>query len=241
MGTLKSHRMGQVFNGTALKSVDIYGSCVDSKNRDEEICGLHNYHHHFRRRLRNPPSSHARPFERSSSLNIVTLCTGNVARSVMLGYMLATLAESSGEQWEIRTAGTHVVEGSAMSSRTRDALVKIEGLGEHRYGAHRSHQLTNDDATWSDVIIASEANHVNFVRRAFPDDSWKAVQLAQLIRLAPRRGSVNEQLRVTSALEPDPVFDIGDPAGGDQAVYDYCARELWSLARALTVLFESAT
>jgi protein-tyrosine-phosphatase len=172
-------------------------------------------------------------------LNIVTLCTGNVARSVMLGYMLTTLAESSGKQWEIRTAGTHVAEGSAMSSRTRDALVKIDELGEHRYGAHRSHQLTNDDATWSDVILTSEADHVNFVRRAFPLDSVKAVQLAQFIRFAPLEGSFDEQLRVTSALEPDPVFDVGDPAGGDQAVYDYCTRELWELAQAFSQLVGS--
>jgi protein-tyrosine-phosphatase len=151
------------------------------------------------------------------------------------------LAESTGEQWEIRTAGTHVAEGSAMSSRTRDALVKIEDLGEHRYGAHRSHQLTNDDATWSDVILASEADHVNFVRRAFPLDSVKAVQLAQFIRFAPLEGSFDEQLRVTSALEPDPVFDVGDPAGGDQAVYDYCTRELWELAQAFSQLVGRAT
>jgi protein-tyrosine-phosphatase len=179
--------------------------------------------------------------DRSHPLNIVTLCTGNVARSVMLGYMLTTLAESSGEQWEIRTAGTHVAEGSAMSSRTRDALVKIEGLGEHRYGSHRSRQLTNDDARWADVILASEADHVNFVRRAFPDESRKAVQLAEFTQFAPREGSFDEQLRVTSALEPDPVFDVGDPAGGDQAVYDYCARELWELAKAFTLLVGSAT
>ena len=31
-------------------------------------------------------------------MNIVTLCTGNVARSVMLGYMLTTLAESNGRR-----------------------------------------------------------------------------------------------------------------------------------------------
>lgn len=173
-------------------------------------------------------------------MKIVTLCTGNVARSVMLGYMLATLAQSSGEQWEIRTAGTHVTEGSAMSSRTRDALMKIEELGEQRYGAHRSHQLTNDDAAWSDVILASEADHVNFVRRALPLDSVKAVQLAQFIRFAPLDCSFVEQLRVASALEPDPVFDVGDPAGGDQAVYDYCARELWALARAFALLVGSA-
>ena len=74
----------------------------------------------------------------------------------MLGYMLSTIAEATGEEWNIRTAGTHVTEGSAMSSRTRDALMKIEELGEHRYGAHRSHQLDDADTEWAQVILAAE-------------------------------------------------------------------------------------
>src|ERR1039458_8278867 len=104
--------------------------------------------------------------QRSSPLNIVTLCTGNVARSVMLGYMLTTIAHSSGEAWHVRTAGTHVTEGSAMSARTRDALVKIEELGDHRYGAHRSHQLSEADAEWADVIICAELDNVNLDRKS---------------------------------------------------------------------------
>jgi protein-tyrosine-phosphatase len=158
----------------------------------------------------------------------------------MLGYMLTTLAESSGELWVIRTAGTHVSEGSAMSSRTRDALLKIDELGEHRYGAHRSHQVTNDDASWAHIILASEADHVNFVRREFPLDSSKSVQLAQFISHAERGVSLEEQLESTSALPPDAAFDVRDPAGGDQVVYDNCARELWRLAQEFALLVASA-
>ena len=91
-------------------------------------------------------------------LNIVTLCTGNVARSVMLGYMLTTIADAAGVDWHVRTAGTHVTEGSAMSGRTRDALRHIEGLGDHRYGAHRSHQLDVDDARYGAELSGSEKN-----------------------------------------------------------------------------------
>jgi len=88
-------------------------------------------------------------------LNVVTLCTGNVARSVIRVFMLWTLAESSGVEWTVRTAGTHVTEGSAMSSRTRDALMKIEELGTHRHGAHCSHQLDASDCDLADVILAA--------------------------------------------------------------------------------------
>lgn len=156
----------------------------------------------------------------------------------MLGYMLTTLGASSGEEWAIRTAGTHVAEGSGMSARTRDALMKIEELGAHRYGAHRSHQVTNDDVSWAQVILASEADHVHFVRREFRADAPKAVQLAQFVRWAPREESLGDQLRVVTRLGPDPALDVGDPAGGDQAAYDRCARELWAFAQDFALLVE---
>lgn len=169
-------------------------------------------------------------------MNIVTLCTGNVARSVMLSYMLAALAEESGQSWLVRSAGTHATEGWAMSSRTRDALLTIQELGERRFGAHRSHQLTEDDAAWADVILASEYDHVNYVRAHFPDESAKAVQLAQFVRRAPRDLPFDAQLRVVSRIDPSPTCDVADPAGGDQSTYDACASQLFELARAFSRL-----
>jgi protein-tyrosine-phosphatase len=169
-------------------------------------------------------------------LNIVTLCTGNVARSVMLGYILTTIAESTGTEWYIRTAGTHVTEGSAMSARTRDALLKIEELGDHRYGAHRSHQLDQADTEWADVILGAEADNVKFVRANFATNADKAVQLAQFVRFAPLDGNFDAQLRAASSHEPSPDFDVEDPAGADQLTYDACARQLWNLAQAFALL-----
>ena len=174
--------------------------------------------------------------QRISPLNIVTLCTGNVARSVMLGYMLTTIAHSSGEAWHVRTAGTHVTEGSAMSARTRDALVKIEALGDHRYGAHRSHQLSEADAEWADVIICAEADNVNYVRANLAPHAYKAVQLAQFVRYAPLEVGIDTQVRTAHSHEPSKEFDVVDPAGGDQATYDQCARQLWELAQAFASL-----
>jgi protein-tyrosine-phosphatase len=167
---------------------------------------------------------------------IVTLCTGNVARSVMLGYMLTTLGEAQGADWALRTAGTHVIEGLAMSGRTRDALLGIDELGEHHYNAHRSHQVDEDDLAWADVVLASEADHVRYVRAAFPEHAEKVVQLARFVRDAPLDVTFDEQVRVVSACEPDEEFDVADPSGGDQAVYDECAQYLWELAQVFAVL-----
>jgi protein-tyrosine phosphatase len=172
----------------------------------------------------------------SASLKIVTLCTGNVARSVMLGYMLTTLAEAYGEDWSVRSAGTHVTEGSAMSSRTRDALMRIDELGERHYGAHRSHQLVAEDVAWADIVVATEADHVSFVRRNFAQLAAKAVQLHQFVRYAPLDAAFDEQLAQVASMEPESRFDVADPAGGDQDVYDECAAQLWELAQAFALL-----
>jgi protein-tyrosine-phosphatase len=172
----------------------------------------------------------------SESLNIVTLCTGNVARSVMLGYMLTSIAEAEGADWRVRSAGTHVREGSAMSQRTREALVKIEGLGEHAYGAHRSHQLNGNDVLFADVILASEVDHVRLVRRNFPEQGHKAVLLAQFVRSAPLEGPFLLQVAAVSASAPIEQFEVTDPAGGDQATYDACALQLWELSQAFATL-----
>jgi protein-tyrosine-phosphatase len=156
----------------------------------------------------------------------------------MLGYMLSTLGEASGQDWSIRTAGTLVSEGHAMSSRTRDALRKIPELGHHRVNSHRSHRLTENDVEWSDMILAMEATHVLFVRHRFPEATAKTVLLGQFLREAPLDATLGEQLKFVASREPDLAFDIDDPAGGDQEVYDACAHELWEMAQIFSTLVE---
>ncbi|MHB2029164.1 MAG: arsenate reductase/protein-tyrosine-phosphatase family protein [Acidimicrobiales bacterium] len=164
-------------------------------------------------------------------MNIVTLCTGNVARSVMLAYMLVTLSEQNGYAWRVRSAGTHVVEGSAMSARTKGALENVSELGAHHYSSHRSHQLTSDDVAWADVILGTEANHVRFVRQHFVGGPATTVLLSQLLAEARNGENLDECLRSFSAREPLGFYDVRDPAGGDQAVYDEVAAQLWVMAQ----------
>jgi protein-tyrosine-phosphatase len=159
----------------------------------------------------------------------------------MLGFMLTTIAETSGRAWRIRTAGTHVTEGSAMSGRTRDALLKIDDLGDHRYGAHRSHQLDAADTEWADVMLAAELDNVTFVRSNFSSDADKAVQIAQFVRVAPHQKSLHTQLLAMSSHEPLAEFNVADPAGGEQSIYDECARQLWDLARAFSLIVVDRT
>jgi len=172
-------------------------------------------------------------------VRLLALCTGNVSRSVWLGAMLTGLAEQQGLEWQIRTAGTHAIEGAAISGRTRDALARIEEFVDVPITRHRSHQITEDDARWADVIICFEVDHVNFVRREFPTASSRAALLRQLVREAPLDGHPVERVVAVAHCDPDRACETADPAGGDQPVYDVTAQEVWELAQALvTVLSE---
>jgi protein-tyrosine-phosphatase len=153
---------------------------------------------------------------------LVTLCTGNAARSVMAGAML------QGAPLSIVTAGTHVVEGQPMSRRTRAAL---EVLGWKADG-HRSHQVTDGDIDDSALILAMASEHVAYIRRKHPHAAHRTASIKRLVRdLPPGSGPLADRL---AALRLDEVElgdweDVEDPAGGEDAVYVSCAAELADL------------
>lgn len=153
---------------------------------------------------------------------ILTLCTGNAARSVMAGAILRSAPV------HIVTAGTHVIEGQPMSRRTREALGSVEMNAD----GHRSHQLTDDDVARSDLIIAMAGEHVNFIRRRYPEAAGKIGSIRRLCRdLGEGPGPLVErvaQLALANVVIGD-WEDVDDPAGGPDSVYVACARQLAGL------------
>ncbi len=68
--------------------------------------------------------------ELPAPVDLLVVCTGNAARSVMAGFMLEYLSEAGGLGLRVATAGTHAMDGRPMSMRTRAALAGIRELDE---------------------------------------------------------------------------------------------------------------
>jgi protein-tyrosine-phosphatase len=171
--------------------------------------------------------------------NVVLLCTGNAARSVMAGYMVEQRASDLGVPMGVRTAGTHVVEGQPMSMRTRAGIASVKELGPVPAGSHRSHQLSADDLAWADLIVAMEADHVRYVRRQHPEAARRTATMRRLCRELPSGPDSFETRLAELDLAAAPLElweDVIDPAGGEVDDYVACAQELWELCGELVTL-----
>jgi protein-tyrosine-phosphatase len=174
---------------------------------------------------------------------LLVLCTGNAARSVMAGFMLEYLKEHgagpSGADLRIVTAGTHTIDGQPMGMRTRTALSAIPELAGTTFTSHRSRQVYEADLVRAELVVVMEADHVRFVRRLFPQAADRTASIRRLcLDLAPGPPSLGERVSALHLAEAtlSDEDDVTDPAGRDEAVYAACVAELWDLCRRLITL-----
>lgn len=162
-------------------------------------------------------------------IDVLFICTGNAARSVMGGVSL----HARRPDLAIETAGTLVIDGQPMSIRTRAA---IEGVG-HPLPRHASRQAAPDDLDRAALVIALAPEHVEWVRRTHPAAASHTVTLLRLVRdLKPSDGApIREQVLALGAGDVDlgEWEEVVDPGGGEIDVFAECARQIDGLIEEL--------
>ncbi len=144
--------------------------------------------------------------------DVLFLCTGNAARSVIAAAALSARRPDL----RVGSAGTLAVDGQPMSWRTRAALEDI-GVAPP---PHRSRQCVAADVDGATLIVGLAPEHVAWVRREHPRAAERTGTLRRLCTGTPTS---------LAAVDLEAWEEIADPAGGELEVFLACAREISGL------------
>ena len=189
------------------------------------------------------------------TFRILTLCTGNVCRSPLVAQMLASRLDPN--VFEITSSGTTALIGDEMPAAAQHIATRMGLSGAE---SHRATTLTTEELAQADLILGMERSHRSYaaeieptvVRRAFTLTEFAhiAVQIHddQLLELLRDRSDVETaaleavmRMRgVVPRLRPQRLYDVADPYGRSNQVYERSARQIFQAVEKVVNFFERA-
>lgn len=175
---------------------------------------------------------------------ILFVCTGNTCRSPMAEALLQKLAHQKGLFVAVRSAGISTVNGMPVST---NALNSLQRRGIQHQG--NSSVVQGEAIEWADLILTMTSSHKRDLLQQYPAvmdkiftlkefayiDDELSLQLSELEQLYSElqmqqvlgKQITEEQRQRLFQLEKSiPSFDIIDPFGGSQSIYDQCSEEI---------------
>ncbi|HEX2188020.1 MAG TPA: low molecular weight protein arginine phosphatase [Longimicrobiaceae bacterium] len=147
---------------------------------------------------------------RTTTFNLVFVCTGNTCRSPLAEALARRELERRGwRNVQVASAGLAADEGSS-ASRHAVAVAARRGID---LSAHRSRLLTPEMVEWADLVLAMSPSHVYALDRGG----------------AAEKVSLLGDFAAGGEGEGEPVRD---PFGGDEDAYEATLRELEPLVTA---------
>ena len=177
----------------------------------------------------------------SAALTILSVCTHNRTRSVMVAALLESHLHTLGVTVQLHSAGTAASDQPAIDRAVR--LLADHGL---HVGRHRSRPIVADVVAAADLIVTAEQQHVVAIAGQWPAAFARTFTLPELVARSQTVGRRNgrpmpEWLRAIGEgraaafdyLDATDIPEVADPTGQSPAVWDESFARIDALTRQL--------